>query len=329
MSRESIDWLNTFTLIGMTEKYGNAWSWRAGTDNHFPGFVPVTTVIERLFDWEPIVTVRACPCGCGNVDKDISRSDNRHRLGIFKDGYQPHPYKETLVQTTTQILGGGIGIGSAGVLKLGAVAWVQCELEESVRTAEGVEFRPHLTATTSLDGSVATTWMRNYTRVVCDNTLAAARSERGESFKVKHTRNSVARIADARQALGLLETIVDDVSAEIHAQCAVSVSGRQWSAFLDAYAPVPTDGEAPKRTITMAETKRATLQRLYTTDLRCAPWAGTQYGVLQTVDTFTRHEANVRNVIRAERAMLNLVTGKAEKEADAVAELLNRVLATV
>lgn len=36
----------------------------------------------------------------------------------------------------------------------------------------------------------------------------------------------------------------------------------------------------------IAEKKRAGLQKLYTHDLRVAPWAGTAYGVLQAANTY-------------------------------------------
>src|SRR5436190_591031 len=53
MSKETQQWLNDFTLIGLTDKRGNAWHWREGTDNHFPGAIPVSVVRDRLFFWTP------------------------------------------------------------------------------------------------------------------------------------------------------------------------------------------------------------------------------------------------------------------------------------
>lgn len=45
MSAETIDWLNTNTLIGATDERGNAWHYRAVRDgeesNHYPGAIPV------------------------------------------------------------------------------------------------------------------------------------------------------------------------------------------------------------------------------------------------------------------------------------------------
>ncbi len=55
MSRESLNWLNTNTLIGFTNKRGTAWHWRAEEQgeqsNHYPGAVPLADVQDRLFHW--------------------------------------------------------------------------------------------------------------------------------------------------------------------------------------------------------------------------------------------------------------------------------------
>ncbi len=55
MSRETLQWLNTNTLIGFTDKRGHAWHWRAreqnGISNHYPGPIPIHDVQQRLFAW--------------------------------------------------------------------------------------------------------------------------------------------------------------------------------------------------------------------------------------------------------------------------------------
>ena len=56
MSKESLQWLNTNTLIGCTDKRGTAWHWRAqeqgDRSNHYPGAIPVADVQDRLFSWQ-------------------------------------------------------------------------------------------------------------------------------------------------------------------------------------------------------------------------------------------------------------------------------------
>ena len=55
MSKETLSWLNTNTLIGCTDKRGMAWHWRAEEQgeqsNHYPTAIPVADVQDRLFAW--------------------------------------------------------------------------------------------------------------------------------------------------------------------------------------------------------------------------------------------------------------------------------------
>ncbi len=62
---------------------------------------------------------------------------------------------------------------------------------------------------------------------------------------------------------------------------------------------------------------------MYRWDLRCAPWIGTAYGVVQTFSTFGQHETKTRgNTIRAERNMSDTLTGKiGERDREVMAVL--------
>ncbi len=50
-------------------------------------------------------------------------------------------------------------------------------MPDTITTPEGVAFRPNLLATTSFDGSIATTYKRTVTDTMCDNTRELALSE--------------------------------------------------------------------------------------------------------------------------------------------------------
>jgi phage/plasmid-like protein (TIGR03299 family) len=355
MSKESLTWLNENTLVGYTDKRGNAWHHREGTDNHFPGAIPVETVRERLFDWDavpsrvyvdayngedlvpvpnkrgeawyhlPVETVRgrlfawdAVPSPV-YVDADFvpvpnktawKRSDTGHVMGIFSDGYQGHGYQEWLINNVGSILDTGAGelaIGSAGLLKGGAVAWVQVEMEDTVKTVEGFDFRPFLLATTSFDGTVATQYGRKIQAVVCDNTLEMAQSERDQSFKLRHTKNSGLKLDEARDALAIIYAAADDFAAEVKALTEQTVTDAQWAQFLDAHAPVPTEEGRGK---TVAEKHRESLSELWLHDDRVSPWKNTALGVLQAVNTYNTHVATIRKTARQDRVMQNVISGK-------------------
>lgn len=337
MSRETLEWLNANTLIGFTGRRGRAWHYRAdlqsGEGNHFPGAIPVEAVERRLFAWEAVespVYVESPVTGGLAVAPDrkaIVRSDTGTVMGVFTDGYTPHPYREWLVQNVAMILDGDLGIGSAGLLRSGAVAWVSVEVPGNVTTPEGVEFRPNLLATTSFDGSLATTYKRVVTNVVCDNTMAAGLAERGQQARVKHSRHSRLRLAQARDALAVVHTIADDFAAEVAELCRTTVTDRQWRAFLDAHAPVEPGATGRSRTI--AENKRETLARMWDHDSRVSPWRNTAWGVVQAVNTYTHHEGVVRGASRPERNMLRAVTGEIDQLDAGTAAALGKVLTRV
>jgi phage/plasmid-like protein (TIGR03299 family) len=232
-------------------------------------------------------------------------------MGIFAPGYTRHQYAEWLLTTVANILDDDLAISCAGLLKGGAIAWVEVSVPESITTPEGVTFRPNLLGTTSFDGSIATTFKRTVTDTVCDNTRESALAEHGQAYRVKHSRHSHAQLAPAREALAMVHSIADDFAAEIATLCAIDVSRGQWAQFLDRHVPRedPTTGKPLEgRALTMADTKRTVLQRLYDHDSRVAPWAGTAHGVLQAVNTYEHHEGTVRGASRADRNMLRTIT---------------------
>ncbi len=333
MSRETLTHLNTQTLIGYTEKRGNAWHYRAeaqgAESNHYAGAIPVPDVYRRLFDWTALEAevhaVALTDDGVLNVTdptrKAIVRSDTGAVLGIFKDGYQVHRYDEWLVRNVESILDAELKIGSAGLLRGGAVAWVQVEMEDTL-TVEGVEFRPFLTAATSLDGSLASTYLTGAQVVVCDNTLSAALGTFDNKIKIKHSRHSLGKLADVRDALAIVHGVGDAFSLQVQQLVSETVDAGRWDRFVGAYTAPSTDS---KRAQTNAADKAVALNRLWHHDERVTPWRGTAYGVLAAVNTWAHHEAEVRGADRATRNTERVVNGKID-ELDAYTI---KVLATV
>lgn len=327
MSAETYEWLNTQTLIGFTNQRGHAWHYRKedqGTEpNHYPGAIPVEDVNRRLFGFEiedSDVYVKLPGSNPPQFHKAEGRkamvtSDTHEILGVFKDGYRGHSYRGWLLDNVATILDDDLGIGSAGLLRNRAQAWASLEVPENITTPEGIEFRPNLVACTSFDGSLATTYKRTKTFVVCDNTLACSLGEQGQVFKVKHSKYSGMRLTDARAALAIVYTMADEFTAEIARLSAWRVEDSQFGRVLDVLVPVPDEDGRGK---TVAENKRAEILNLYRNDQRCAPWAGTALGVLQTFNTHSQHYASVRKgALRQVRNMENVLTGKTE-QADAL-----------
>lgn len=332
MSQETMEWLENNTLIGYTDKRGNAWHYRKGSNNHYSGAIPEDDVLNRLFNFEVLeaeirFTFNSRSKKVPN-QKIMYRSDNGDALGIFKDSYQGHGYQEWLLDNVKSILSSDLAIGSAGLLKNGAQAWVSIEMEEMFKTKNaGVEFRPHLLACTSFDGSIATTYKRCIQLVVCDNTLQAGLSEKGQTYKLKHTKYSQAKIGDAREALAIVFETAESFEQELNRLIEWEVSDKQFEKLLDIVVPVPTD-EKNKRGITVAEKKRDEVTALYVNDDRAAQWNGTAFGALQAFNTWNHHLAQVRKgAPRIVRNMENVVSDKLMNADNAILNALEKVAA--
>jgi len=330
MSTETSEWLNRNVLIGFTEQRGEAWHYRASEQgdepNHYEQAVPIDDVRRRLFAWkaveENMFVMRDDERFLVPDRKAIVRDDTYEVLGVVSTSYAPHQYEDVLLKQIANIIDDSeLAIGSAGLLKGGAIAWVQIEMPENLKVAD-VEFRPHLLATTSFNGSIATTYKRCVTVVVCDNTRAAALREEGQEYRIRHTANSQMRIAEARDALNVVFRLGESFTKEIEQLLAHKVSDPMFTKFVERIVPLRQD--ASKTATTKAETDRAEFMRLWNGDPRVAPWKGTAFGAVQAVNTYRQHIRPTRgDTIRAERNMMDNLTGQTEvNDAEAFKKLL-------
>lgn len=319
MGIETSEWYNTQILIGMTDQRGKAWHWRADSQsdepNHYPQAIPVADVHRRLFSWKAIKRPMYFESADGGITPAentvaVIRDDNSHLMGIFSESYATHQYGDWLVTNLENMIDDNIIIGSAGLLKHGAVAWVSLEMPESVEVVEGFKIRPHLLATTSHNGSIATTYKKVTTFVVCDNTYSIALRENGESYSVRHSKYSNMRIQDARDALGIVHRMTEEMSRHIEMLSSVKISDMAFERILDKMVPKPLT--TAKMAITRADNKRNDLLSMWKSDERVAPWRGTGLGAIQAFNTYNHHKAGT-DKNRIERNMMGSLNGVLEK----------------
>jgi phage/plasmid-like protein (TIGR03299 family) len=354
MSMETIEWLNRYTLVGNTKLRGKAWHYRESSQgvepNHYEGFIPVEDVERRLFDFD-FLDVPACYIVPGEIEgaitsygqdgkrwsvmpstegrKGMLTSDYFEDIGSFKSGYQGHAYREWLIDNVATLLsknGRELGIGSAGLLRKRGQAWVSIELDDTIKTPEGVEFMPFLSGMTSFDGTLATGYGRHSQQIVCDNTLEIARGQgAGKNYKLKHTKYSTLKIGEAREAMRIIFDMADEFQAEVAELCAWKVSDYDFEKLLDAVVTMP---EEEGRGKTMATNKRGQIINLYRHDERAAPWAGTAFGVLQAFNTWNHHYSTVKGKTpRVVRNMENVLSGKMGQADNEILEALAVVTA--
>ncbi len=363
MSKETLEWLNSNTMLGFTahrEKYANmgwginfneatgrneAWWHTDDFKNGYPDAIPASEVERVLFNWEPeeveIMFKRRRGVTEDNMDardgigpfqwvpsvksKAIMHPDTDYEFGVFGiDTYKVHTYQQWLVENVSKMLDSEVGIGTAGLLREGGVAYVGLELPDSIEAA-GMDIRPMLLACTSLDGTKATTYKMVTQVPICDNTLDLALQGDGNTFKIKHSSRSLGRLMNARDALGVVYKHAEDITAFLDTLSNVDVTDAQFKQIVAAIKPIPeptTETQKGKvvvtnqRAITIAENLHYDLNAMWATDPRCKAWNGTLLGAFQTVNTWHNHERpqNDNGVDRVMTATISGQVGKFDRE---------------
>jgi len=338
MSKYSTEYLRTNVLVGDVDIHGLPWH-SSGMDvdkakNLFRGPVPVDQA-RKLFKRYAVESRTLGTLNkAGEFVPDETRQaivDKRSGLVHFtpRPGYVIHPFEDVLLNDLAEIVGdtpGDLHIDSVGVLANGGEGWLSISTGDLLTTPEGVDFKPHILAATSHNGTLSTTYKPVATMTVCDNTRDMALGERGARFKVRHTRLSANRLADARDALGLIEQEVEVFNTAVAELCAWTITDAQFDAFVDELAPLSDD--MSKHLATRTTKYRDRIHDMYREDDRVQQWNGTAFGALQAVNTFDLWERGTRGGTQAsDRMIRETITGTRAETEDKHLNALRKVCA--
>lgn len=332
MSSESLKWLNSKILVGFTDDKKPWWYLEALQGDEptiYSGAVPLEDVKRRIFDWEAI----RCPIKVDLPNRSdvlvpkmyaIVNSKTGHIFKIASDNYVIHQYQDWLVKRVAALLdNGNLQIGSAGLLRKGAGAFVSVETPENVTTRSGMKIKPKLLAASSHDSKLASIYKFVSTIVVCDNTLNAALAETdSNAYRVRHTENSLGRLEDVRKSLDIVIAGPEGMVDFLDSLSEIKVSESQWQEIVDRLVPVP-DSSRPQ-VVARLENKRLELDNLWRNDPRCAPWHGSGLGVFQAFNTHSNHIAG-QDSSRFDRNMRKTLSNASLKEDRKILSVLNAV----
>jgi phage/plasmid-like protein (TIGR03299 family) len=310
-------------LIGYTGQRGTAHTFAANhhsEPNGYPAGIPRADIERRLFGWTPeiwettasqispsgVTTLRTDPA-CVRPPGTWGPDDPGVHYAHFK-AFEIHPYTDVLLDQIERITDQGLGIAGAGMAHDGGIAWIQVEMPDNITTSTGEAHRPYLNCATSLTGRIATTYLTGTTLIRCSNAMSTLLAPGGANrVKVRHTKGSVARVADIRNSLDLVLSAGDRFNQQWERFLNTTVTDTQWEAFVHAHEPLTLPTGTPKRgaSLTNARNRQARLNTVAHTDPRCADLFGTAMGVIQTVNTIEAHYAPIRR--GADREVRNAV----------------------
>jgi phage/plasmid-like protein (TIGR03299 family) len=308
MSGETYEWLANNVLAGFAGVRPPWWaSYAIGqgyTPNLFDGPVPMERVTQLIAAWTPITeSLYTADMELISTHKLVRASDTKEHIAVIGADAAIHTFRDWLSGTVTEVVGDEAQVSSAGLLKNRAVAWVQIERPETAVGPDGIKFSPYVVLSTSLDGSLASQINQNTQMVICDNTLEIGRGQ-GLASRIKHTSRSANRLGAHRGVMARIMQGENDFREELERELAVKVDDSQYSRFIEAFVPIDDDDKPAKKT--RSERKRQEITQLYKSDPRVQQWNGTEFGVVQAVNTWNTHMSQLRNATGIELDDTNL-----------------------
>lgn len=322
-------------------------------DRLVTGEIPFSE-IEAMFDFE----VEYGPCLTTKLDDDgrpelgidggpvtievprkrvIRRTGTNDVFNIVSPSHGIHQFSDVLVRNVRNLLDvpdADLKVVGAGLLDRGAVGWVQVKAPEIVIADDRLS--PTLTVCSSHNGRFATSYRTGVQRFFCSNQLGTLRRGGANTYKVKHTRHSAVKVAEARRVLGLMFASQAEFVTEVEALSARSVTTREFEAVLRQIVPAPKpgdDGEVSAAAQTRYEKRFNGLHDLWSTaDPRIGPAHGTAWGIVQVFNTYTQHERPMRTVgaegstTRLGRNMADFLSGKTHTADRTVVETVKEVV---
>lgn len=206
---------------------------------------------------------------------------------------------------------------TAGSLNGGRQVFMSMRMPNSVVLGDGQDsVDMYLMATTSHDGSRAFTAAVTPIRPVCKNTVDLALSEAESSWYMRHTTNVQGKIAQAREALGLVFAYQDEFEKSVEELVSASFSAKEFESFLESLIKEPknpTDRKERK-----VEAVRQEIFDLWTADtqanIKNTKWAAYN-AVVEWADWFkpVRGKDKDHDLVRAERILMGGVSGIKQK----------------
>ena len=232
-------------------------------------------------------------------------------LGVVGNHYEPVQNEDHIGLLNALVDESGAHFETAGSLRGGREVFVTMKMPDSILVGGRDAVDLYLIARNSHDGSSSFEFLVSPVRVVCANTLAAAKSSAKSSFKARHVRGGAkAAIQQARETLDLTFAFSEAFDTEIERMVQTSYTDQQFTRL--AASLYPTADGAKDVAKENAKVHRANLTRLFResptmTEIRGTRWAAYN-AVTEYADHVVEQRGKVGDALRDARA-LNVATG--------------------
>jgi phage/plasmid-like protein (TIGR03299 family) len=194
---------------------------------------------------------------------------------------------------------------TAGVLGAGERVWALADLGLTAKVGDDKQ-SGYLLFSTGHDGSMAHSYRLCFTRVVCQNTLGAALSEKTRAaLTIRHTKNAVSRLVDARAALDAMGSDVQRVEDRLNFLAGRKCNREALATIFDRLFPKTKKDDDTEVSSSRRDNILADVLKIYElNDGNAFPdQRGTGYNLLNAITNYVDHERSSKEDGRAESAM--------------------------
>jgi phage/plasmid-like protein (TIGR03299 family) len=246
--------------------------------------------LAHLADWNVAVEPVLVPEGYRAIGDNfmVTRTNpfdaGTDVLAFVGKKYRPFQ-NESLFEFADNILDGGASWESAGSIKDGRIVFGSMVIpREFILDPQGANDKTvtYLLVHTAHDGSSSVQANITPVRVVCQNTLNMALNGSKQSFKIRHTSGTQARVDEARRVLGLTFGHMDNFEAISRQLFEVSIDNKKFHDIITAVYPMP-DASAGKASMTKWESKVDLITDIYHQSPTMTNIKGTAWGALNAM----------------------------------------------
>jgi phage/plasmid-like protein (TIGR03299 family) len=246
--------------------------------------------LAHLADWGVAVEPVLVPEGYRVVSENymVTRTNpfdaGKDVLAFVGKKYRPFQ-NEALFEFADNILDGGASWESAGSIKDGRVVFGSMVIpREFILDPQGANDKTvtYLLVHTAHDGSSSVQANITPVRVVCQNTLNMALNGSKQSFKIRHTSGTQARVDEARRVLGLTFGHMDNFEVIARQLFEVEIDNKRFHDIISAVYPMP-DSSAGKASLTKWESKVDLITDIYHQSPTMTNIKGTAWGALNAM----------------------------------------------
>jgi phage/plasmid-like protein (TIGR03299 family) len=240
-------------------------------------------------------------------------------LGVVGSGYTVVQNEEHCELLNLLVDEGGAHFETAGSLRGGRETFVTMKLPQTI-TLTGTEgsddVELYLAAMSSHDGTAAWRVIVTPVRIVCANTQRMALRNARATYAIRHTRTASAKIAQARQALGIVWRYAQEFETAAQQLINSTLVLDEFQNIVDQLWPTdPTDMVGP-RAAGIRDRRNQTLRSLFCDADTQHSIRGTRWAGLQAITEYLDHHTPARDdQVRATRVLTSHALGERKQRA--------------